>query len=364
MKDNEGKMQAPVGEGGILICTTASSDETVPAAVTLGTEPDAHQFATQLASNWNLGKVTHKEWIVTIATTYVQTQYLEPLSNTSSNYLAIASCDAVLVDHGFTQASDYGQYPSLHVGVEGYSMYSHQGYEDGHLIQEQIYRLPRSECHQHYQPDGPSIPAHGYAIGQGSGPANAISPTTMGISESLNGTSDVTGVPAPQVALACSGPGSLQTSGDVELSSHEWYVDEDQHAGNIINVLRLSAPTSLSPSERSGPQEPVDCATPWARGDTLQLNAMDAGPQLLPAMTTSQGSHGSGLLQPDLLGSRPAGQGVHRGPVGLTPRTTQGILPRQTPPDAGGVPQMGPYAEGASPGALSPGISSSMGSQI
>ncbi|KIJ10114.1 hypothetical protein PAXINDRAFT_16864 [Paxillus involutus ATCC 200175] len=243
-------------------------------------------------------------------------------------------------------------------------MHSYQGYEDDHLIQEQVYGPPRSEYYPHYQPDEPPIPAHGYTIRQGSGTADPISPMSIRRSESFDGTSDVTGVPAPQVALACSVPGSLQRFGSVESGSHGWYVNQDQHAGNVNNVLRFSAPTSLSPSQRSGPQEPVDCATPWACGDTLQLNAMDAGPQLLPALTTSQGSHGSGLLQPDLLGSRSAGQGVHRGPIGLTPRTTQGILPRQTSPDAGGVPQMGPYAEGASPGALSPGISSSTESQI
>ncbi|KAF8840375.1 hypothetical protein BDN67DRAFT_1069371 [Paxillus ammoniavirescens] len=203
---------------------------------------------------------------------YHEHQYLEPPSNASSNGSPIASCDAVLVDHGFTQAHDYGQYPSLH-GVEGYSMHSHPGYEGDHLIQEQVYGPPRSEYYSHYQPDEPPVPAHGYTIRQGSGTADPISPISIRISESFDGTFDVTGVSAPQVALACSGPEPLQKFASGEPGSHRWhYVNQDQHVGNINNVW-FSAPTSLSASERSGPQEPVDSITrpdnfagePWFR---------------------------------------------------------------------------------------------------
>ncbi|KIJ10112.1 hypothetical protein PAXINDRAFT_102093 [Paxillus involutus ATCC 200175] len=133
-----------------------------------------------------------------VPTTYDQRRYFESPSNTSSNGHAIPSCDAALVDHGFTQANDYGQYPSLN-GVEGYS---HQGYEDGHLIQEQVYRPPPSEYYQHCQPDGPPMLANSYTIRQGSGTADPTSPTSIGTSESFNTTSDVSGIPTTPAALA------------------------------------------------------------------------------------------------------------------------------------------------------------------
>ncbi|KIJ08781.1 hypothetical protein PAXINDRAFT_18098 [Paxillus involutus ATCC 200175] len=92
------------------------------------------------------------------------------------------------------KANDYGQYLSLD-GVEGYSTHSYQGYQEGHFIQGQVYGPPRSDYYQHYQVDGPPMPSHVYTIGQGSGTGNSIGSTSIGISGSSNGISDVPAMP-------------------------------------------------------------------------------------------------------------------------------------------------------------------------
>jgi hypothetical protein len=74
----------------------------------------------------------------------------------------------VMTTSKVTQANDYGPISILarsrrvsmslsyvvpsHNFDTRYPMYSHQGYQEGHLIQEQVYGPPRSDYYQHYQP--------------------------------------------------------------------------------------------------------------------------------------------------------------------------------------------------------------------
>ncbi|KIK84614.1 hypothetical protein PAXRUDRAFT_832004 [Paxillus rubicundulus Ve08.2h10] len=118
-------------------------------------------------------------------------QYQE-LSDASSKDHPVAPYYAV--GHGLaTRSSIRGQYPSLD-GVDGYL---HQGYPEGHLVQEQVYGPPGSEYRQQYQDNGPPIPADGFVIEH----ANLRSPTSIEISGSFNGNvglSSTTTIPAAQ----------------------------------------------------------------------------------------------------------------------------------------------------------------------